>query len=59
MSATIITINQQFDWYFYANDNIVVVSGPKHFTALSQVGGGQTRSADFAGRKVKVYLTPR
>ena len=40
----------------YANENIVVVSGPKHFMALNQVG--RTRSADFAGRKVKVYLTP-
>ena len=29
MSATIITFNQQFDWYFYANENIVVVSGPQ------------------------------
>ena len=48
------------------------VSVPKHLTALTRhgpgvewgggsvlnQGGGGTRSADFAGRKVKVYLTP-
>ena len=62
-----LTIRQPIavDWYFYANENIVVVSGPKHFMALNTaelcpntVTWGGTWSADFTGRKVKVYLTP-
>ena len=31
--------NQQVHWQFYANENRVVVSGPKHFTALVWSGG--------------------
>ena len=34
----IITINQTVDWYFYANENRVDVSGPKHFMALTLHG---------------------
>ena len=30
----------EFDWYFYANENTVVVSGPKHLTALTRQGPG-------------------
>ena len=33
---------RQFDWYFYAIENRVDVSGPKHFTALVWSGGARS-----------------